>query len=257
MTHIIENSDIEKELIEPAELLLKSRKTVAISGAGISVESGIPDFRSPGGLWDKFDPTVYASIETFLHDPEESWKLFREVGRTLIDKRPNRAHFVLAEFEQQGMLHALITQNIDGLHHAAGSRNIIEVHGNHYSLECIDCGNSIPSEDEFYEAEEVPRCVQCGFQLKPSVVLFGEAIRGVREIEEALQTCDLLLSIGTSAQVQPVASLPWLVKSRGGSVIEFDLRETMLTGSCSDYLIRGSTSTTLDRLIDLTTRLSS
>jgi NAD-dependent deacetylase len=247
VTVVIDDLSDHSSLAEPAGVLASSRKAVVISGAGISVESGIPDFRSPGGLWEKFDPMEYAYIETFRNDPEKAWQLFREVGRTLAGKVPNRAHYVLAELEERGLLHALITQNIDGLHQAAGSRNIIEVHGDHSHLECLECRHSIPSEDRHYDPGDVPKCERCGYNLKPAVVLFGEAIRGVDRIEEALDGCDVILTVGTSAQVQPVASLPWQVKTRGGVVIEFDLTDTQLTGSCSDYFVKGNASETLDR----------
>jgi len=143
----------------------------------------------------------------------------------------------------------VITQNIDGLHQMAGSRNVIEVHGNHYQLECIRCDRRMPVLEEHYEGGGIPRCPECGFQLKPSVVLFGEAIRGIDRIGRALDGCDVLLVVGTSAQVQPVASFPWSVKARGGAVLELNLEETPLTGACSDYLIKGRAGVSLPALL--------
>ncbi len=248
MTRIIEDSGDREALEEPARILSRAKKAVAITGAGISVESGIPDFRSPGGLWEKFEPQIYATIHTFLAAPEKSWELFREIGRTLEGTEPNAGHLALAELEEQGIVKAVITQNVDGLHQKAGSRNVIEVHGGHFTIECLRCNTGIPVDEEHIHGAGVPRCENCGFQLKPAVVLFGEAIRGYGEIEEALAGCDVLLVVGTSAQVHPVASFPWRVKSRGGLVFEFNPERTPLTGSCSDFLFRESASISLPAL---------
>lgn len=249
MVRIIEDTEREKALVEPARILSRAGKAVAITGAGISVESGIPDFRSPGGLWEKFDPQVYATIDTFLTAPEKSWELFREMGRTLDGTEPNAGHLALASLEEKGILKAVITQNVDGLHQRAGSSNVIEVHGGHFRIECLRCGVDIPSGHEHLHGTHVPRCGHCGFQLKPAVVLFGEGIRGYDEIEEALAGCDLLLVVGTSAQVYPVASFPWRVKSEGGVVFEFNPEQTPLTDSCSDFLFRESAGISLPALV--------
>jgi NAD-dependent deacetylase len=249
MASIIDDLSRKEALEAPARLLAASRKAVAITGAGISVESGIPDFRSPGGVWERFDPFEYAYIDTFLTNPSKSWLLFREIGRILIGKEPNPAHRALAELENRGILHTLITQNVDGLHQKAGSRSVIEVHGDHFHLECIQCGSSLPVQDEHITGTAVPRCARCGFPLKPAVVLFGEAIRGVGGIEVALEGCDVLLVVGTSAQVHPVASFPWTVLRQGGAVIEFNLEETPLTEACSRYLVKGPASATLAAFI--------
>ncbi len=231
--------------------ILKDLKSVvALTGAGISVESGIPDFRSPGGLWDTFDPAVYASIQTFLSDPRRSWKLFRAVDEILRGKRPNPAHYALADLEQAGILEAVITQNIDGLHQEAGTDRVIEVHGNHRFLECLRCGLRVPVDDPPIEPGRVPRCEECGFPLKPSVVLFGEAVRHVDEANEAVLSCEALFVIGTSAQVYPVASLPASVKEKGGLVFEFNLNETCLTGMVTDCLFRGRAGRSLPFIRD-------
>jgi NAD-dependent deacetylase len=255
MTIFIDDCSGVDVLRGPAELVSSSRKTIAITGAGISVESGIPDFRSPGGLWERFSPEEYAYLGTFLENPEKSWKLFREMGRTLQGKEPNPAHRALAGLEERDLLHAVITQNIDGLHQQAGSRRVIEVHGDHRHLECMQCGLLSVVRDEHMEGADVPRCSTCGFPLKPAVVLFGEPIRAAVEIEEALDGCDILLVVGTSAQVQPVASLPWTVKAGGGTVIEFNLQATPLTDRCTDYFIRGSASTSLAALVERIDRM--
>lgn len=218
---------------------------VALTGAGISVESGIPDFRSPGGLWEIFDPAIYASIDTFLTDPGRSWELFRAVGEMLKGKEPNEAHRALRRLEASGHMMAVITQNIDSLHQKAGSREVIEVHGDHRRLECLRCGTLYPVDDAHYESEEIPSCERCNYPLKPNVVLFGEAVRHLETAFDLLQSCDSLFVIGTSAQVYPVASFPYAVKERGGLVVAFDLVETPVTQTIADYFFRGKVSRSL------------
>jgi NAD-dependent deacetylase len=228
MTCIIEDMERVELFAEPARIIAGARKAVAITGAGISVESGVPDFRSPGGLWETFDPQIW---------------------RTLEGTEPNAGHRALAELEDRGILKTVITQNVDGLHQKAGSRCVIEVHGGHFRVECLQCGADFPVGEEHVRGTGVPRCGNCGFQLKPTVVLFGAAIRGYGEIEDALAGCDVLLVVGTSAQVYPVASFPRRVKSGGGVVLEFNREETPLTGSCADYLFRGSAGASLPAIV--------
>jgi len=229
---------------------------VALTGAGISVESGIPDFRSPGGLWEVFDPAIYATIDTFLTDPGRSWELFLAVGETLKGKEPNDAHLSLARLEKSGRVRAVITQNIDGLHQKAGSMNVIEVHGDHRSLHCLKCGRLYPADPDAgavgraeipsgSEGFDTPACERCRFPLKPNVVLFGEAVRHIDLAIKALRACDALLVIGTSAQVYPVASFPHAVKERGGTILEFNVEETPLTRTITDYFLQGKASRTL------------
>jgi NAD-dependent deacetylase len=230
-----------------------SESVVALTGAGISVESGIPDFRSPGGLWEKFDPSIYATIDTFYTNPESSWELFRAVGETLEGKEPNPAHLALARMEKNGYLKTVITQNIDSLHQKAGNKHVIEVHGEHRNLECLKCRAQYTIEfSEFCRTskETVPLCEHCRFPLKPNVVLFGESVRNFDLAYDAALSCDALFVIGTSAQVYPVASLPYVVKDRGGLIIEFDLEETPLTGSISDYFFKGNAGRTVPMMVE-------
>ena len=248
-----EDSSIPGEVVT---ILNRARVIVALTGAGISVESGIPDFRSPGGRWDRFDPWVYAALPTFLSDPERSWELFRAVGNTLKGRSPNPAHLALASLEQEGILQAIITQNIDGLHQLAGSHQVIEMHGDHRHLECIHCGQLKPVEDRDFEGNTVPHCDRCGFPLKPNVVLFGEAVRCTPEAEEVLQSCDVLLVIGTSAQVYPVASFPDLAKARGSRIFEFNLEETPLTHTITDVFFKGKAGRSLPVIERLLVRSS-
>jgi len=214
----------------PLARLLDARGAVALTGAGVSVESGIPDFRSEGGLWSEFPPQVYATIEGFLDDPDRSWRLFRALGRTLEGARPNPAHEALARLERAGLLRGVVTQNIDGLHQAAGSECVLEVHGSHRSLRCVACDETRRPDPGDFQPGPPPACPRCDGPLKPDVVLFGETIRCHREIDDWLASCDCLLVVGTSASVYPVADYPRYVLAGGGSVLEFNREPTPITG---------------------------
>ncbi len=207
-----------------AGMIREAGSVVALTGAGISVPSGIPDFRSPGtGLWENVDPMEVAHIDVFRRDPERFWHFYGSRFQALEAKRPNRAHEILVELERAGRLEAVITQNIDRLHERAGSRHLIEVHGTISHSSCLRCRAR-------YELAEVrarlasdvggvPRC-DCGDPLKPDVVLFGEYLPAdaLARAEELARGADLLLCIGSSLEVYPVAQLPSVTLSRGGRV---------------------------------------
>jgi len=219
----------EQHLEEAVGQFLSAQHPVALTGAGISVESGIPDFRSPGGLWSVMPAEEYATIEVFLHNPEKAWKLFRAVAAAVEGALPNPAHLALADLEKTKRLAGIITQNVDGLHDAAGSKQVIEMHGDHQHLQCLDCRALFPVKAEHFKSEQVPLCAQCDYPLKPNVVLFGENVRGMEEIQTLLSSCDLLMVIGTSAQVYPAAGLPGVVKKNNGLIYEFNQEPTNLT----------------------------
>lgn len=219
-------------LAEAVELYSGASKAVALTGAGISVESGIDDFRSPGGLWERFAPEEYATIKVFQAKPEKAWKLYREMGKSLLGKKPNPAHGVLAKLESQKLLHGVITQNIDNLHQLAGSKNVVEIHGNHGDLQCIYCGHLQSLKEHVSYKKNMALCPICKREMKPNVVLFGENVRGLDEISTLLYGCDLLLVVGTSAQVYPAAYFPEQVKQFGGKIFEFNTEKTGLS-SCS------------------------
>ncbi|MGD9947089.1 MAG: NAD-dependent deacetylase [Desulfobulbus sp.] len=239
-----------------ASVVQCARKVVALTGAGISVGSGIPDFRSPGGLWSVFSPEEYASIDVFRRNPAKAWQLFRALGKVLVGKKPNPAHEALAEMEAMGLLAGIVTQNIDNLHQQAGNRQVFEIHGDHQHLQCIYCDTLQFLEPARYQAGEMPLCEHCQRPLKPNVVLFGESVRDLDAIHEFVADCDLLLVIGTSAQVYPAAALPALVRERGGSLFEFN-RESALPGyghglrssGREDYFFPGDVLQTLPRLV--------
>jgi NAD-dependent deacetylase len=216
-------SERQAALERLAELVHSSRCTVALTGAGISVPSGIPDFRSPGtGLWEKVDPMEVAHIDVFRRDPKRFWSYYRPRFGMLEDKQPNPAHEALAELESRGMLEAVVTQNIDRLHRKAGSRRVIEVHGTIETGSCLRCGSSHPLEEvkTLFDEEGIARCRECEGPVKPDVVLFGEMLPEAA-MEEACALAgraDLLVCIGSSLEVYPVASLPALTRRSGGKL---------------------------------------
>jgi len=219
------HSTAARELARLAELIRVARSVVALTGAGISVPSGIPDFRSPGtGLWEKVDPMEVAHIDAFRSDPARFWRFYGERFATLADKLPNGAHRALVAMEEQGMLDGVVTQNVDMLHSKAGTRELVEVHGSIARCECPRCGGSVSLQQARArlqaDPDGIPRCEECGGPLKPSVVLFGEMLPK-QMIERARELCegaDVLLCIGSSLEVHPVAGLPRLTHEAGGTV---------------------------------------
>ena len=206
---------------ELAELIRESGSTVALTGAGVSVPSGIPDFRTPGkGLWEKVDPMSVATIDAFHRDTKRFWDFYRPRFHMLTDKQPNPAHEALAELERRGLLEAVITQNIDRLHRKAGSERVVEVHGSIATASCTSCDASYPVEqvESLFDSDGVATCGCCAGKVKPDVVLFGELLPQ-SEIAEAERLCagaDLLLCVGSSLEVYPVAGLPELTLAAGG-----------------------------------------
>jgi NAD-dependent deacetylase len=208
-----------------AELIGRARSVVALTGAGISVPSGIPDFRTAGtGLWEKVDPMEVAHIDAFREDPVRFWSFYGQRFATLGDKLPNGAHRALVAMEQRGLLDAVITQNIDMLHRAAGTRELIEMHGSIASCSCLSCGTSVPLDEvrsRLGRARDgVPCCEDCARALKPDVVLFGEML-SQPSLERARELCegaDVLLCVGSSLEVHPVAGLPKITRASGGRI---------------------------------------
>jgi len=243
---------MDHQLIQRAtEDILRSKKTIAFTGAGISVESGIPDFRGAQGLWQKYDPEEYAHIEAFYSNPEKVWLMLKDMFSLILSARPNPAHIGLAELERLGLLSSVITQNVDGLHQAAGSQKVIEFHGSHRTLSCLKCSKSIDGTG--LKMEDLPaRCPFCSSLLKPDVVFFGEAIPWKAQalsIEES-KSCDVVLVIGTSAVVYPAASIPIMAKERGATVIEINMEPTPLTHQVSNYLILGPAGEILPAIVE-------
>jgi NAD-dependent deacetylase len=207
-----------------AELVREARCVVALTGAGISVPSGIPDFRTPvTGLWAGVDPMEVAHIEAWRADPQRFWRFYASRFHALADKQPNGAHRALAELERRGVLRAVVTQNIDRLHAQAGTRELVEVHGSIATSSCLRDGERYALEEVVTRVREapdgVPRCA-CGAPLKPDVVLFGELLPAAAHVRatELAAEADLLVCVGTSLEVWPVADLPGITRARGGQV---------------------------------------
>ncbi len=223
---------------------------VALSGAGMSVESGIASFRGPGGLWEKYDPEEYGHINTLRYEPAKAWIMLSEMEREILKAKPNKGHFALAELEKMGKLRAIITQNVDGLHHVAGSQKVIEFHGNLQTVSCMDCGYQVPSSEVCLDSLP-PSCEQCNGPVKPDAVFFGEAIPpdALTRSHQESSTCDLMLVIGTSAMVYPAASMPEIAHDAGARVVEINPSETPLTGRISSYLVKGSSGEVLEQVV--------
>lgn len=207
-----------------AELVRSAGSVVALTGAGISVPSGIPDFRSPGtGLWEKVDPMKVAHIDAFRRDPERFWSFYSQRFATLRDKTPNGAHDALVELERRGRLDAVVTQNVDMLHRRAGTAELIEVHGSIASCSCLVCGERVDLDDArarlAADPQGIPRCL-AGDPLKPDVVLFGEMlpVAALERASHLAARADLLLCVGSSLEVYPVAQLPAITRQAGGRV---------------------------------------
>jgi NAD-dependent deacetylase len=205
-----------------AQLLRDAERAVVLTGAGVSVPSGIPDFRTPRtGLWEKVDPMEVAHIDAWRRDPDRFWSFYSDRFASLVDKRPNEAHEALAELERRGLIKAVITQNIDRLHRVAGTQRLIEVHGSiEYSV-CLDCGGKVPLErviDQLRADDGAPECACCFTPLKPDVVLFGELLpeRALAEAQALALDADLMVCIGSSLEVYPVAGLPAITRGAGG-----------------------------------------
>jgi len=206
-----------------AELIRGSGSTVALTGAGVSVPSGIPDFRTPEtGLWANVDPMEVAHIDVFERDPARFWSYYRPRFQSLGDKRPNAAHEALAELERVGLIEGVITQNIDRLHRVAGSRNVVEVHGSIETSSCRRCDvvYGLDQMDPLFDADGVALCAACGGPVKPNVVLFGEMLPelAMRRAQELAEGAELLICVGSSLAVYPVASLPAVTLEGGGKV---------------------------------------
>lgn len=234
-----------------AEAIKKSKNVVAVTGAGASVESGVPDFRSPGGLWTKYPPEEYATYEAFIDDPDRVWIMFYELGEMLLEAKPNPGHFALARLEELGHLKAVITQNIDNLHYDAGNTTVIEYHGNARTLSCPACRRRRPM-DLAHRNLGAPRC-ECGGYMKPDVVLFGEPIpqNALFMADTLAKSCEVLLVVGTSAQVFPAASLPYTAKQWGAFIIECNIQETDFTQTITDAFLQAPAGESLPKLLRL------
>jgi NAD-dependent deacetylase len=225
---------------------------VALTGAGVSTESGIPDFRSPTGVWADFDPLEYGALDAFRRDPAKVWQFYAPRFAMLADAQPNAAHFALAELERRGLVTAVVTQNIDLLHERAGSREVIEVHGSIRTSTCPACGavQQLADVVALLDNAEAPLCPECGAVLKPDVVFFGEQLP-VAAIERAYalaHEAGVLLVVGSTLEVWPVAELPLVTQGAGGSVAIVNKGPTAMDER-ADLRIEGSAGETLEKAV--------
>lgn len=232
---------------EAATLLRQSSKTVALTGAGVSTESGIPDFRGKNGLWSKYDPFEYGTLGAFLDNPTKIWRMLAEL-LDVVDAEPNGGHIGLSRLEKMGLLAGIITQNIDSLHQKGGSKNIVEFHGSFETFTCLACGRNHLLQ--FVRKSALPpQCKSCGEILKPDIVFFDEMIPEsvLQETQKLLAGTELLLVAGTSCQVQPAARIPHQVHNSGGRIIEINL-EPALHGLATVSLT-GSFAAVMEQLV--------
>jgi len=233
------------------EKLATAKRVAVLTGAGISAESGVPTFRGEDGLWKKFRPEELATVEAFMRNPELVWEWY-SYRRELMSKiEPNPGHYALAEMQKIFPEFSLITQNIDGLHHKAGSENVIELHGNIQRSRCIKC-NRYYQEVEITETKKVPTC-ECGGYIRPDVVWFGEMLppKALETAFQVCRSCELFFSIGTSAVVQPAASLPLVAKESGAYVVEVNIERTEITSILNEALL-GKSGEVLPEIVTAT-----
>ncbi|MBF0378924.1 MAG: NAD-dependent deacylase [Desulfamplus sp.] len=246
---------------ESAKLIKESRRTVAFTGAGISVESGIPPFRGENGLWNKYDPATF-EISYFLRNTKASWEVMRDIFYNLFGQvKPNYAHTALAQLERQNLIHAIITQNVDNLHTDAGSKNVYEFHGNLKKLVCLSCGAKIDVSDisltKIDSDSFPPKCQKvhgsskCNGVLKPNAVFFGESIPRdaySKSFEEA-NKAELFILIGTTGEVAPANMIPRVAKGRGAKIVEINTESSSYTDSITDIFLQGKATEIMRNLI--------
>jgi NAD-dependent deacetylase len=217
-----------------AALIRERRPCVVLTGAGVSTESGVPDFRSPNGIWAQFDPLEYGSIQAFWADPEKVWRFYAPRFSMLTEAEPNDAHLALADLERRGYVRAVVTQNIDLLHERAGSAEVIEVHGSIRTSSCSGCGATYPLAEVLglLDRHAVPRCVGCAAALKPDVVFFGEVLPedAIARAFALSREAKLMLVVGSTLEVQPVAGLPLETLAAGGALAIVNRGPTALDG---------------------------
>jgi NAD-dependent deacetylase len=239
---------------ELARLIRTRQPCVVLTGAGISTESGIPDFRSPAGIWARYDPMDYATISAFRRDPVKVWEFYALRFEVLTRAEPNAGHRALAELEHRGLVRAIVTQNIDGLHARAGSEDVIEVHGSIRTASCLACGERVPLAQVVaaLETAPAPPCPRCGEILKPDVVMFGELLPGeaIDRAFELAREAGLLLVVGSTLEVYPVAALPDETLSCGGALAIVNRGPTPYAGR-ADVRLDAGAGETLSALADL------
>ncbi len=242
------NNDNIKQAVD---ILKSSKLTVAFSGAGISVASGIPPFRGKNGLWSKYDPVMF-DIDFFMHNPDESWRLIKEIFYSLIFKaKPNAAHYALAKLQ-----YPVITQNIDGLHQEAGSLEVVEFHGTAKTLTCTNCKAKFKTEEIDLSSKETPRCKLCSGLLKPDFVFFKESIPkdALSRSSFLSSTCDVMLVVGTTGEIMPASQIPYLAKRNGAAIVEINIQPSNYSNEITDIFLKGKAEEMLPILAEELTK---
>ena len=268
--HLEDIMAFETEIKRAAEVIEKAKALVAFSGAGMSAESGVDTFRDPGGLWDRFDPSMFATGEGILRTLTTQPEAVAEIVSSLVDTfrkaQPNPGHCALAELERMGILRSVITQNVDDLHGQAGNKKVVEVHGNLYRWRCLSCGNKFSYEkDTFLDFAErlvaemvpfdlttflskLPLC-ECASPARVDVVMFGESVQDLDRAFRDVETCDVMMVLGTSGVVYPAAFFPQRARQSGAAIIEINAHESPF-GSISEVSIQEQTGSVLPRILD-------
>lgn len=232
-----------------AELIKKSKHTTVFTGAGVSVESGVPPFRGENGLWNDYDSSIL-DLKNFHKKPKESWIIIKEIFYDYFGKAaPNKAHKVIARMEADGYIKTVITQNVDNLHQKAGSKNVFEFHGNSRHLICTECGERYDVSEEIL-SELPPKCQKCGGVLKPDFVFFGESIPEKEEklsFEEA-EKADLFIVIGTTGEIQPASLIPVVAKNKGVKIIEINIKKSNFTDDITDLFIQEKATKAMQKI---------
>jgi NAD-dependent deacetylase len=236
---------------EVAQLIRDKKNIIAFTGAGISVDSNIPAFRGAQGLWEKYDPAEYADIRSFMSEPAKIWNMLKEMTQLIFDANPSPAHLALATLEKAGYLNAVVTQNVDGLHQKAGNTNVIEYHGNSRLLICLKCREKTTFTKESLKIIPYPTCKKCHEPLKPDGVFFGEQIPAyaIEQAHKELETCKIMMIIGTSGVVYPAAEIPFRAASKGASIIEINVSQTPFTSALHPYFLEGNASKILPQIL--------
>ena len=238
-----------EDLIDKTIILLKqAHNAVALTGAGVSTESGIPDFSGKNGLWSRFDPYEYGTMGAFLADPEKVWRMLSSLVK-IVDAEPNTGHKGMAVLEEKGLLTGIITQNIDSLHQKGGSRNVVEFHGSLDTFTCLSCGENY-SLAHVKECSLPPHCATCDAILKPDIIFYDERIPDMvfAKTQQMLASADLLLVAGTSCKVEPAARIPLHIHNKGGKIIEIN-REPALN-NLATITLEGNFSTVINGIVE-------
>lgn len=237
-------------LLKAAKLIIENQPSIALTGAGISVASGIPDFRGKNGLWSIYEPSEYATIDAFMANPAKVWNMIRAMDELISKAKPNAAHIGLGKLERMGLLQHVITQNVDNLHQNGGSRNVIEFHGNHSTLRCLFCNSKYGMEEK---RPEFPPTCECGRILKPDVIFFGEGIPEAALVlsYKLASSAGVVLVIGTSAQVMPANSIPVTAARNNAKIIEINKERTFLTDDLTDLFLEGDAGDIITDLVDV------